>query len=107
VVVDGPHIGYCAVCEIRNCGVQKKVENCAYCIEYGCGKLETVHSRSSEAKDTLEQIRKQIKEKGEVGDISTLARVQSHFSHIIEVGSFHVEGGGGCMAGMNVSVSHS
>jgi hypothetical protein len=61
VVVEGPHIGYCDVCEIRNCGVQKKVENCAYCIEYGCGKLETVHSRSSKAKDTLEQIHKQTK----------------------------------------------
>jgi hypothetical protein len=59
VVAEGPHIGYCAVCEIRNCGVQKKVENCAYCIEYSCGKLVTVHSRSSQAKDTLEQIHKQ------------------------------------------------
>jgi hypothetical protein len=65
VIVEGPHIGYCAVCKIRNCGVQKKVENCAYCIEYGCGKLEIVHSRSSKAKDTLEQIYNQTKKKVE------------------------------------------
>jgi|WetSurMetagenome_2_1015567.scaffolds.fasta_scaffold21525_4 hypothetical protein len=63
VVVEGPHIGYCAVCEIRTCGVRKKVENCAYCIEYGCGKLEPVHSRSSKAKETLEQIHMQTKKK--------------------------------------------
>ena len=61
VVDDGKHIGYCKICEIRLCGVQKKVENCAYCSEYNCSKLEIVHSRSSKAKDNLEHIRAQTK----------------------------------------------
>jgi hypothetical protein len=59
VVVDGPHVGYCAICEIRTCGMQKKVQNCAYCSEYKCGKLEQIHNRSTKAKDRLEQIRNQ------------------------------------------------
>jgi hypothetical protein len=63
VVAEEPHIGYCNVCEIRTCGVQKRIENCAYCVEYACGKLDTVHSCSSKAKDNLEQIHKQIKKK--------------------------------------------
>jgi len=63
VVVDGRHVGYCAICEIRTCGAKKKVQNCAYCIEYKCGKLEKIHTRSPKAKDRLEQVRKQTKKK--------------------------------------------
>ena len=63
VVVDGPHVGYCAECEIRTCGVQKKIQNCAFCAEYACGKLEYVHSRSPKAKDRLEQIRNHANKK--------------------------------------------
>jgi len=63
LVTEGPHIGYCAVCEIRACGTQKKVENCAYCVEYACGKLDTIHSRSSVAKENLEKIHKQTKKR--------------------------------------------
>lgn len=60
VVFDGPHVGYCANCEIRKCGAWKKVQNCAYCSEYGCGKLKVVLDRSPKAKDRLEQARNQI-----------------------------------------------
>lgn len=63
VVVNGLHIGYCNICEIRKCGAQKKVQNCAYCIEYNCGKLEKFHENASKAKDQLEQIRKRIQKK--------------------------------------------
>ena len=32
--VGGRLIGHCKVCEIRKCGQEKNVKNCAYCNEY-------------------------------------------------------------------------
>ena len=32
--------GHCSVCDVRNCGIEKKVENCGYCKEYPCPKIE-------------------------------------------------------------------
>ena len=58
---DGRHINYCSVCEIRKCGMEKGVENCAYCIDYDCEKLAKFFEQSSEAKKTLEEIRQQLK----------------------------------------------
>ena len=60
---NGSHIGYCAVCEIRTCGTNKKVQNCGYCVEYGCSKLKKVHDRSAEAKGNLDKIHAQLKKK--------------------------------------------
>jgi len=60
---DGPHLAYCDVCEIRKCGIQKKVQNCAYCAEYKCGKLEKYHEIAPQAKGRLERIRKRINKK--------------------------------------------
>ena len=34
---------YCNVCEIRKCGQEKKLKNCAYCVDYACEKLEILH----------------------------------------------------------------
>lgn len=62
-VADGPHVSYCVACEIRSCGVQKKVQNCAYCLEYKCDKLKLFHDRSPKAKARLEEIQRQIKKK--------------------------------------------
>jgi hypothetical protein len=63
VVLDGPHINYCGICEIRKCGAQKKVQNCAYCVEYRCEKLEKFHENAPKAKDRLEKIREKTKKK--------------------------------------------
>jgi len=30
---------YCNICEIRKCGRERNVENCAYCEDYACDKL--------------------------------------------------------------------
>ena len=49
---------YWNTCEIRKCGTEKEVENCAYCIDYACEKLGKFHERSPKAKKTLEEIRK-------------------------------------------------
>jgi hypothetical protein len=49
---------HCHVCEIRKCGREKKVKNCAYCPEYPCQKLSAFLAQVPEAKATLEEIRK-------------------------------------------------
>ena len=46
---------HCASCEIRKCGKERKVKNCAYCSDYACEKLK---NNSSEAKTNLEEIKK-------------------------------------------------
>ena len=50
-------IGYCRVCEIRKCGMNRRVLNCGYCVEYPCDKLSTVHTHAPKAKEKLEAIR--------------------------------------------------
>jgi hypothetical protein len=55
---DGQLIEYCAVCELRKCGIEKKVENCAYCDDYICERLDKWFRNVPDAKKTLEEIRK-------------------------------------------------
>jgi hypothetical protein len=54
---------FCNDCEVRICGIDKKVENCAHCDEYVCSKLEKLWGiiSSDEAKERLENIRKILK----------------------------------------------
>ena len=57
-ISDSPRIfSYCNICEIRKCGMEKKVKNCAYCSEYPCEKLSQLFSKYSKAKETLDEIR--------------------------------------------------
>ncbi|MCJ7508006.1 MAG: DUF3795 domain-containing protein [candidate division Zixibacteria bacterium] len=58
VVVEGRHISYCNECEIRKCGMEKKVENCAWCNDYVCEKLSKFIEKAPELKKNLEEIRK-------------------------------------------------
>jgi len=51
-------LGYCSVCEIRKCGQNHGVANCAYCVEYGCEKLNKFFAMAPHAKASLEEIRK-------------------------------------------------
>jgi len=48
---------YCSMCDIRKCGSDRKVLNCAYCVEYPCDKLNNFHATVAEAKAKLEAIR--------------------------------------------------
>ncbi len=45
------------VCEIRKCGLDKKVKNCAFCDEYACDKLTEFFKMAPEAKTTLDEVR--------------------------------------------------
>jgi len=48
---------YCNICEMRRCGKEKNVKNCAYCSEYPCEKLSSLFSKYPKAKETLKEIR--------------------------------------------------
>ena len=48
------------VCEIRKCGFEKGVKNCAYCDEYICERLNNFFSDAPDAKKNLEEIRKNL-----------------------------------------------
>jgi hypothetical protein len=50
-------LGYCAICEIRQCGSAKKVINCGYCGEYPCEKVNKVHIAAPLAKAKLDAIK--------------------------------------------------
>jgi hypothetical protein len=58
LVTDGVLIQYCNICEIRKCGLEKKVENCAFCDDYVCEKLDKWFKNIPDAKATLDEIRK-------------------------------------------------
>lgn len=49
---------YCNRCEIRKCGRERKVENCAHCDDYACEKLSEFLSKVPMARETLEEERK-------------------------------------------------
>ena len=58
-ISDSPRIfSYCNVCEIRKCGREKNVKNCAHCLEYPCEKLSQLFSKYSKAKETLDEIKR-------------------------------------------------
>ena len=54
---DGSIFMYCRVCEIRKCGREKGIENCACCLDYICAKLEKILSMAPDAREKLKEIR--------------------------------------------------
>ena len=50
----------CTDCVIRNCAKQKAMENCAYCVEYVCKKLETFFTKDPDGKIRLDEVRSRI-----------------------------------------------
>ena len=63
---DGRLLNYCLTCEVRECGIQKGVKNCAYCVEYACDKLKELEWYGSNSynvtatKPTLDEIRESL-----------------------------------------------
>jgi len=50
----------CKECLIRSCAQLKSVENCAYCPEYLCEKLEAFFIKDPQAKTRLDEVRNRI-----------------------------------------------
>ena len=61
VATEGKLFNYCMVCEIRKCGVGKKVENCGACPDYACEKLTAFFKMAPSAKQNLDEVRKKTK----------------------------------------------
>ncbi len=47
---------YCMVCEIRRCGRARGVQNCGYCVDYPCSKLDAIFEMVPEAELRLDKI---------------------------------------------------
>ncbi len=47
-------------CPGRKCAREKGLENCAYCPEYGCDKLEALFGMDPAARTRLDEVRKRI-----------------------------------------------
>jgi hypothetical protein len=58
VKTKGAHIGHCAECEIRKCGLARKVKNCALCGDYPCQVLAGFLAKVPPAKANLEEVRR-------------------------------------------------
>ncbi len=54
----GTHFSYCNDCCIKKCAEEKGVINCAYCDNYPCERLNKFFKMATEAKNTLDEIRK-------------------------------------------------
>jgi hypothetical protein len=48
---------WCGECPTRSCAAEHKLENCAFCEDYGCQKLLKVFKMSPDAKTNLDRIR--------------------------------------------------
>jgi len=52
-----PLFRHCKVCEVRKCGREKGIKNCAYCDEYACERLEKILQMAPETKKRLDKIK--------------------------------------------------
>ena len=56
--VKGAHIGHCSECEIRKCGLARKVKNCGLCSDYSsCETISKFLANVPPAKANLEEVR--------------------------------------------------
>lgn len=57
-VTEGGHkCSHCPACDIRACGVERGMVNCAYCADYPCEKLERFFASVPDARAVLDEIR--------------------------------------------------
>ena len=54
----GPQIKHCAECDIRKCGLGRKVKNCALCDDYLCDKISKFIANVPPAKANLGEVRR-------------------------------------------------
>jgi hypothetical protein len=59
-VMEGRHIGHCAICEIRKCGIERGVVNCAHCADYACETLEGFLEKVPAAREKLDGIHREL-----------------------------------------------
>ena len=57
LTTDGRKCHHCSECEIRACGLDRGVINCAHCGDYACEKLEAFFVFVPDARATLDGVR--------------------------------------------------
>ena len=57
---EGHKLPHCSECMIRACAIERELENCAYCKDYGCEKLTTFFEHAPNARANLEAIRQTL-----------------------------------------------
>jgi len=57
---DGRLFFYCQICDKRRRCMEKHIENCAYCKDYPCRKLDDVFKVAPYAKATLDDVRRRL-----------------------------------------------
>ena len=55
---------FCNTCEVRSCAFERSAENCAYCDQYPCAKLDKLLESmdAQKAKDNLSEMRRNLKQ---------------------------------------------
>lgn len=56
----GRLFAYCKSCEVRKCGMERSVVNCAHCAEYPCEKLNPIFMAAPGLKEWLDFINKNV-----------------------------------------------
>ena len=57
---EGKHFSWCGECPIRSCCQEKGYQNCAYCEDYACEKLEQIFQMAPDSKKRLDEIRRNL-----------------------------------------------
>jgi hypothetical protein len=57
LATDGVQIGHCGECGIRLCALEKKLDNCAACPDYGCEQVAGFWKDCPDAKKNLDGLR--------------------------------------------------
>ncbi len=58
---DGRKASHPATCEIRACGVEHGVANCAHCADYACEKLTDLFGQAPDAKKVLDGVKASLR----------------------------------------------
>ena len=60
ILLEGRLFTYCTSCEVRPCALEHKVNNCGYCDDYICERLEKLWGlfESQQARMTLDEVRR-------------------------------------------------
>ncbi len=61
---DGRIFFFCGSCRVQKCAQKKEYDNCAFCEDFSCKKLETMYNLippDRKAKENLDEIRNDMK----------------------------------------------
>jgi hypothetical protein len=56
-LVEGRKCSHCAQCDVRACGIERGVANCAHCSEYACDKLQRYFGFAPHMQTVLDEVR--------------------------------------------------